>query len=82
MTRLGADYTFECVGSVKLMRIALESAAKGWGLSVILGLVRCGLERNLITSVGLQCCGAGTRDSYAALSVNYWTVRTDEPPLR
>ena len=27
----GADYTFECVGNVKLMRIALESCHRGWG---------------------------------------------------
>jgi hypothetical protein len=29
----GSDYTFECVGNVKLMRAALESCHRGWGES-------------------------------------------------
>src|SRR5580658_7475836 len=33
----GADYTFECVGNVGLMRIALESCHRGWGQSIIIG---------------------------------------------
>lgn len=40
----GADYTFECVGNVNVMRTALESAAKGWGTSVILGVAGRGQE--------------------------------------
>ncbi len=31
LTGGGADYSFECVGNVKLMRMALECAHKGWG---------------------------------------------------
>ena len=34
----GADYTFECIGSVKLMRQALETCHRGWGVSVIIGV--------------------------------------------
>jgi hypothetical protein len=37
MTDGGLDYTFECVGSVELMRSALEAAHKGWGQSIIVG---------------------------------------------
>jgi S-(hydroxymethyl)glutathione dehydrogenase/alcohol dehydrogenase len=36
MTKSGADYTFECVGNVKLMRMALESCHRGWGESIII----------------------------------------------
>ncbi|MFO8141369.1 MAG: S-(hydroxymethyl)glutathione dehydrogenase/class III alcohol dehydrogenase [Marinobacter sp.] len=44
MTDGGADYTFECVGNVKLMRAALESCHKGWGESVIIGVAGAGEE--------------------------------------
>ena len=38
LTKGGADYSFECVGNVKLMRQALECCHKGWGVSVIIGV--------------------------------------------
>jgi S-(hydroxymethyl)glutathione dehydrogenase/alcohol dehydrogenase len=44
MTGGGGDYTFECIGNVKTMRQALESAHKGWGLSVIIGVAGAGEE--------------------------------------
>src|SRR5437667_6167207 len=34
----GADYTFDCTGNVTVMRQALESAHRGWGVSVIIGV--------------------------------------------
>ncbi|MBN3299970.1 ADHX dehydrogenase, partial [Amia calva] len=37
MTKGGVDFSFECVGSVAVMRSALESCRKGWGTSVIIG---------------------------------------------
>jgi S-(hydroxymethyl)glutathione dehydrogenase/alcohol dehydrogenase len=40
----GADYTFECVGNVNLMRAALESCHRGWGESVIIGVAGSGRE--------------------------------------
>jgi len=40
----GADYTFECVGNVKLMRTALESCHRGWGQSIIIGVAGAGQE--------------------------------------
>ena len=40
----GADYTFECVGSVNLMRMALESCHRGWGQSIIIGVAGSGQE--------------------------------------
>src|SRR5262249_19840160 len=44
LTGGGADYTFECVGSVKLMRQALEACRRGWGVSVIIGVAGAGQE--------------------------------------
>ncbi|MFZ5658293.1 MAG: S-(hydroxymethyl)glutathione dehydrogenase/class III alcohol dehydrogenase [Pseudomonadota bacterium] len=44
LTRGGADYSFECVGNVKLMRQALECCHKGWGTSVIIGVAGAGEE--------------------------------------
>ncbi len=40
----GADYSFECVGDVKLMRQALECCHRGWGVSVIIGVAGSGQE--------------------------------------
>lgn len=44
MTHGGADYTFECVGNVTLMRQALESAHRGWGVSCVIGVAAAGQE--------------------------------------
>jgi S-(hydroxymethyl)glutathione dehydrogenase/alcohol dehydrogenase len=44
LTKGGADYTFECVGNVKLMRQALECCHKGWGTSIIIGVAPAGAE--------------------------------------
>ncbi len=44
LTRGGADYTFECIGNVKVMRVALECAHKGWGQSIIIGVAGAGQE--------------------------------------
>jgi S-(hydroxymethyl)glutathione dehydrogenase/alcohol dehydrogenase len=38
------DYSFECVGNVKLMRAALECCHKGWGESIIIGVAGAGEE--------------------------------------
>uniref|UniRef100_A0A3Q1GS87 Alcohol dehydrogenase 1-like n=1 Tax=Acanthochromis polyacanthus TaxID=80966 RepID=A0A3Q1GS87_9TELE len=37
MTNGGVDYSLECCGNVGVMRSALESCVKGWGVSVIVG---------------------------------------------
>jgi S-(hydroxymethyl)glutathione dehydrogenase / alcohol dehydrogenase len=44
LTGGGADYSFECVGNVKLMRQALECCHRGWGVSVIIGVAGSGQE--------------------------------------
>ena len=44
LTGGGADYAFECVGNVKLMRQALECCHKGWGECIIIGVAGAGQE--------------------------------------
>src|SRR5580704_9978084 len=44
LTKGGADYSFECIGDVKVMRQALECCHKGWGTSVIIGVAGSGEE--------------------------------------
>jgi len=44
MTDGGVDYSFECIGNVKVMRAALECCHKGWGESVIIGVAGAGEE--------------------------------------
>ena len=44
LTGGGADYSFECIGNVDVMRNALECCHKGWGESVIIGVAGAGKE--------------------------------------
>ena len=44
MTTWGVDHSFECIGNVNVMRSALESAHRGWGQSVIIGVAGAGQE--------------------------------------
>ena len=44
LTDGGPDFSFECVGNVKLMRQALECTHRGWGMSVIIGVAGAGEE--------------------------------------
>ena len=44
LTGGGADFSFECVGNVELMRAALECCHKGWGESIIIGVAGAGQE--------------------------------------
>ncbi len=44
LTKGGADYSFECIGNVNVMRQALECAHKGWGQSIIIGVAGAGKE--------------------------------------
>ena len=40
----GADYSFECIGNVDVMRQALECCHRGWGTSIIIGVAGAGQE--------------------------------------
>lgn len=44
MTEFGVDYSFDCTGNVKVMRSALECSARGWGVSVVIGVAAAGQE--------------------------------------
>jgi S-(hydroxymethyl)glutathione dehydrogenase/alcohol dehydrogenase len=44
LTKGGADYSFECIGNVDVMRQALECCHQGWGTSVIIGVAEAGAE--------------------------------------
>jgi S-(hydroxymethyl)glutathione dehydrogenase/alcohol dehydrogenase len=44
LTDGGADYSFECIGSVKVMRQALECCHRGWGESIVIGVAGAGEE--------------------------------------
>jgi len=44
LTGGGADYTFECIGNVDVMRTALECSHKGWGQSIVIGVAGAGKE--------------------------------------
>lgn len=44
LTDGGADYSFECIGNVNVMRQALECCHKGWGVCTIIGVAGAGQE--------------------------------------
>jgi S-(hydroxymethyl)glutathione dehydrogenase/alcohol dehydrogenase len=44
LTDGGADYSFECIGNVKVMRQALECCHRGWGESIVIGVAGAGEE--------------------------------------
>jgi S-(hydroxymethyl)glutathione dehydrogenase/alcohol dehydrogenase len=44
LTDGGADYSFECIGNVDVMRQALECCHRGWGQSIIIGVAGAGQE--------------------------------------
>mmetsp|Transcript_15231 Transcript_15231/g.31967 ORF Transcript_15231/g.31967 Transcript_15231/m.31967 type:complete len:689 (-) Transcript_15231:83-2149(-) len=44
MTDFGVDFSFDCTGSTPVMRQALESSARGWGVSVVIGVAAAGQE--------------------------------------
>lgn len=50
LTKGGADYTFDATGNVGVMRAALESAHKGWGESIIIGVAPAGPKSRPVRS--------------------------------
>jgi len=44
LTGGGADYSFECIGNVDVMRQELECTHRGWGTSIIIGVAGAGQE--------------------------------------
>jgi S-(hydroxymethyl)glutathione dehydrogenase/alcohol dehydrogenase len=50
----GPDFSFECIGNVKVMRQALECTHRGWGCAVIVGVAGAGevIETRPVNLVG------------------------------
>lgn len=71
----GFDYTFECVGNVKIMRTALEATHKGWGVSVIIGVAASGQE---ISTRPFQLVVGRT---WKGTAFGGWKSGTDVPKL-
>jgi len=71
----GPDFTFECVGNVHVMRQALESAHKGWGVSVIIGVAASGQE---ISTRPFQLV---TGRTWKGTAFGGWKSRDDVPRL-
>jgi len=71
----GPCYTFECVGNVHVMRHALESAHKGWGKSVIVGVAAAGQE---ISTRPFQLV---TGRTWMGTAFGGWKSRDDVPKL-
>ncbi len=44
LTGGGADFSFECIGNVNVMRQALECCHRGWGQSIVIGVAEAGKE--------------------------------------
>jgi len=42
LTEWGVDYSFDCTGNTEVMRSALECSARGWGVSVVIGVAAAG----------------------------------------
>ena len=62
LTKGGADYTFDATGNVQVMRAALESAHKGWGESIIIGVAQQVRKFQPVRSNWSQVvCGVGRR---------------------
>ena len=67
LTGGGADYSFECIGNVNVMRQALECAHKGWGESIIIGVAGAGQEIATVSQSGTSIVVAGD-----LTSANLW----------
>src|SRR5579875_603755 len=75
LTGGGADFSFECVGNVKLMRQALECCHRGWGTSVIIGVAGAGQE---ISTRPFQLV---TGRNWKGTAFGGWKSRRDVPKI-
>jgi S-(hydroxymethyl)glutathione dehydrogenase / alcohol dehydrogenase len=84
LTKGGADYSFECIGNVDVMRQALECCHKGWGVSVIIGVAGAGQEIGRgHSSSSPAACGKARRSAARRAgatcrrsSTGTWTARS------
>jgi S-(hydroxymethyl)glutathione dehydrogenase / alcohol dehydrogenase len=86
---MGADYTFEATGNVKVMRQAVESARMGWGLCTVTGVAGKGetldvIPRYLITGrriAGSSFGGVKGRDQVPVFVERYLDGEIDVDSL-
>ena len=86
---MGADYTFEATGNVKVMQQAVEAARMGWGLATMAGVAGKGetlkvVPRLLITGrrvAGSSFGGVKGRDQVPQLVDRYLQGDIDVDPL-
>lgn len=72
---VGVDYTFDCSGSTAVMRDALEVSSRGWGTSVVVGVVADGQE---ISTKPLQLV---TGRSWKGTAFGGWKSKQQAPVL-
>ena len=75
MEKWGYDYTFDCTGNVKVMRLALEVAHRGWGESCVIGVAAAGQE---IATRPFQLV---TGRQWKGTAFGGWKSRTEVPRL-
>jgi S-(hydroxymethyl)glutathione dehydrogenase/alcohol dehydrogenase len=75
MTKWGVDYSYDCTGSVEVMRAALECAHRGWGMSCVIGVAASGQE---IKTRPFQLV---TGRKWVGTAFGGWKTRTDIPRL-
>jgi S-(hydroxymethyl)glutathione dehydrogenase/alcohol dehydrogenase len=86
---MGADYTFEATGNVKVMRQAVEAARMAWGLCTVAGVAGKGetldvVPRLLITGrriAGSSFGGVKGRDQVPVLIERYLAGEIDVEPF-
>jgi S-(hydroxymethyl)glutathione dehydrogenase/alcohol dehydrogenase len=86
---MGADYTFEATGNVKVMRQAVEAARMAWGLCTVAGVAGKGetldvVPRFLITGrriAGSSFGGVKGRDQVPVLIERYLAGEIDVDPF-
>ena len=81
LTKGGADYTFECIGNVQVMRQALECAHRGWGQSIIIGVAPAGAEIatrpfQLVTGRTWKGTAFAAGPTCRGSSIGIWTARS------
>merc|ERR1719387_968239 len=79
MTEFGVDYSFDCTGNVAVMRSALEASARGWGVSVVIGVAAAGQEiqtRPFQLVTGRSWMGTAFGGWKSSLRCRCWWTRT------
>eukprot|EP00747_Dinoflagellata_sp_TGD_P181833 gnl/TRDRNA2_/TRDRNA2_35817_c0_seq1.p1 gnl/TRDRNA2_/TRDRNA2_35817_c0~~gnl/TRDRNA2_/TRDRNA2_35817_c0_seq1.p1 ORF type:complete len:702 (-),score=144.16 gnl/TRDRNA2_/TRDRNA2_35817_c0_seq1:33-1988(-) len=75
MTDFGVDYSFDCTGNTTVMRQALECSARGWGVSVVIGVAAAGQE------IGTRPFQLVTGRSWKGTAFGGWKSKLQVPIL-